>query len=513
MAANAVTPAKQSASIPNAAEPRPAPQYPFLFRWMHWVLVPAVVVLFLTGLSLHAGSRPGWSLLGGKVPAWFWTGRVHLWHAWAAMVFAPAILAVSWVYARQRVVVRPTHLVLLIAGLSTLLSGFLLANPPASEGLYAVSLWIHAIAGLAVVPVWFLWHTATGLTAYRRMLVPAFHPWRSPRVAPLLGFLVLAAVTSWVLIGAWPMRLPFRELVTGRISPREVTDMAALPWIEAQPLEIQLAGGSAFEAGRTRVTLRALHDGEELFVKAEWADDDANYDYWPWEKTRDGWRYMQTSVKDECRCYEDKFSLAFPIQPDGHFERFGCAMSCHLHGDYGWGYKASDRMLDVWHWKAARTDPAGQADDQYWFEADFNNKDIGRFTDPKQGGGYVQNRAEGKDHPLFLPDGPDAVFHGSFPKSRAVKYTDEAGAKIAAGTIVPGVITAPFQGDRGQVACKSQHRDGRWTLYLRRRLDTGCQYDTQFAPGGRYAFGCAAFDHAGKRHAHALPTYYLVLAE
>jgi len=63
------------------------------------------------------------------------------------------------------------------------------------------------------------------------------------------------------------------------------------------------------------------------------------------------------------------------------------------------------------------------------------------------------------------------------------------------------------------VACQSHHRDGRWAVYMRRKLRTGSEFDTQFAPGGRYAFGCTAFDHAGKRHAYALPVFHLVLAE
>lgn len=494
-------------------KPQGRPAYPFLFRWLHWLLVPSVVVLVLTGLSLHAGARPAWSLLGGKVPSWFWTGRVHYWHAWASLVFAPAILAACWVYVRKRVYFRPTHVILLAGGVLAAVSGFFLANPPGSELLYSAMLWVHAITGLVVIPVWFLWHLATGLTRYVRVLVPAFHPWASPKLLPVVGFLVLAAITSCVLLNGWPLAAPWRDLVAARIDPGEVADLTDLPWDHAAALEIQLAGGNAMDAGRTRVTLRALHDGSELFVQAQWADDDEDYRYWPWKKTDGGWEYMQTSAKDECLCYEDKFSLVFPIRPDGDFERFGCAASCHLHEDFGWGYKGTARPIDAWHWKSARTDPAGQVDDKYWAEVDFDNKDIGRHGDPKEGGGYVKNRAEDVDHPLFLPDSPDAVFHGSMPPQHAVEYTEEAAAKIEPGTIIPGVVTSPFVGDRGDIACTSHHEDGQWTVTMRRRLDTGSEHDAPFAPGGRYAFGCAAFDHSGKRHAYALPTFHLRLAK
>jgi len=495
-----------------SSERRTPPGYPFLFRWLHWLLVPSTLVLILTGFTLHAGSRPDWSLLNGKVPSWFWTGRVHYWHAWASLVFAPAILAACYIYLRKRVVFRPTHVILLVGGLLAAVSGFFLANPPGSAVLYSVMLWTHAITGLVVIPVWFLWHLVTGLTRYAGALVPAFHPWAHAQLMPVVGFLVLAAVTSCVLLNGWPLTLPWRDLVASPIDQEQPADLAVLPWDRAKPLVVQLAGGSGMDAGRTRLTLRALHNGSELFVRADWADDDEDYGYWPWKKTQQGWEYMQTNPKDECRCYEDKFSLVFPVLPDGDFERFGCTASCHLHGDYGWGYKGTRRRLDVWHWKAARTDPVGQVDDKYWDLPDFENKDVGRHGDPKQSGGYTKNRADDVDHPLFLPDSPEAVFHGSIPKAHAVEYTDEAASKIEPGTIVPGVVTEPFLGDRGNVACRSEYRDGHWTLYIRRQLDTGSEYDAQFAPGGRYAFGCAAFDHAGKRHAYALPTFHLVIA-
>jgi len=227
-----------------------------------------------------------------------------------------------------------------------------------------------------------------------------------------------------VLDGAGPL-LAHLGIVIDR---EEVVDPASLPWDEARALEIQLANGSAFDAGRTQVELRAMHNGSELFVRAEWADDEEDYGYWPWQKTQDGWRYLQTSSKDECRYCEDRFSLVFPIQQDGDFDRIGFAASCHVHGDFGWGYKGAARWIDVWHWKAARTDSVGQVDDKYWVWVDFDNKDIGRHGGPKAGGGYAKNLSEEKDHPPYLPETLDAVVKGSIPNEKAVEHTPERAA-------------------------------------------------------------------------------------
>ena len=114
------------------------------------------------------------------------------------------------------------------------------------------------------------------------------------------------------------------------------------------------------------------------------------------------------------------------------------------------------------------------------------------------------------------------VNHGIIPKTHAVAYQSEEGATIlsgiAKGAIVPGIVASAAVGDRGDVRCKSEYLDGRWTLYIRRKLDTGhqlhkgIQTDVKFVPGGTHAFACAAFDHASKRHAYGFSTYRLVLA-
>jgi hypothetical protein len=70
-----------AAATSASRENRKSTPYPFLFRRLHWLLTGSAIVLILTGFSLHAGSRPDWSLLDGKVPPWFWTGRAHYWHA------------------------------------------------------------------------------------------------------------------------------------------------------------------------------------------------------------------------------------------------------------------------------------------------------------------------------------------------------------------------------------------------------------------------------------------------
>lgn len=479
---------------------------------MHWLLLGSTIVLILTGLSQYATAPPEWSIFGGTLPAYFWPGRVHLIHAYASLVFVPAVLAATWIYLWQRERYRLTHFLLLIGGLALVVSGLAMSEPPVSPNLYRTARWVHAIFGLGVVPAAFLVHLLEGLTRYRRALIASFNPFSTPRVGPVAAFLVLAALTTSGLLGGLPGHFPWRDLTVGRIAvPRRGLDLAELPWEEAPSLVFGLASGAGFPGGHTEVSLKALHDGQDIYVLAQWRDATEDRQYWPWKKTADGWQLLMTKEKDETVYYEDKFSLVFPVRPDWQFERFGCAASCHVDSGYAYGYKGCPGVIDSWHWKATRTDPVGQVDDKYWSTIDFTLTDVGRYGDPSEGGGYKKNLADDRSHPPFLPAVPGDVRQGMIPAKFAVPYTPKAADRIAPDTLVPGILASKFLGDRGDVTCQSVYEGGQWRVIMRRKLDTGSPYDVKFTPGQVYCFGCAAFNRAAKRHAYNMSTYRLVL--
>ncbi len=488
-------------------------KYSHLFRLLHWVLTVAFVVLLLTGLSLHAIARPERSFFSGVLPDYLWSGRVHLWHFATALVFCPSLLA-TILACRRRVWSRPIHAMTLGGGLVMIATGLLMFSAATSGEIAKVVIWLHSSVGLLLLPFALLWHLFSGFTRRIGLLVPAFHPFARPRLGQLFSFLIMAPVAVWLMAACWPVSNPWRTLVAVPVSPEEVTNssMADLPWDKARPVTANLANGSGLDAGHTEVTLRAMHNGDELFVLAEWDDPTEDRRYTPWQKTSDGWEHLATDAKDECVYYEDKFALAFPTKPDWRFEQAGCALYCHAGGGNPYGCKNSDRIIDVWHWKATRTDPAGQADDKYWSHPKSETALSGRYGDPKDGGGYRKNEAaDDQPHPAFLPVEPSAVCLGAIPEKHAVEYTEEKAAKIQHGTTIPGMITSPFLGDRGDLNCQSVHQNGRWALYFRRKLDTGSEYDVRFEPGGSYAFACAAFDHVSKRHAYSFSVFRLLI--
>jgi hypothetical protein len=484
-------------------------KYPFLFRLLHWVLTASLLVLMLTGLSLHAVAQPGWSLFGGRLPGWFWPGRVNLVHLAAALAFLPSLLAVLVIFLWRPTARRGTHFVLLLGGLAMILSAMVLLNPYGPPVVYTIARLIHGVTA-AVLAVAFIWHLAEGLGRYRGLLVAAFHPWAQPRLRQVAAFLPLPLIGACLILNGWPTHPAWRTLVATRTSS-VAGDADALPWEQAQPVQVQLANGMGFDRGRTQVTLRALHDGDQLCLLAEWADPVENRQYTPWQKTRDGWKHLSTDKADECVFYEDKFSLIFPIQPDWKFERFGCAAQCHVGGKNAYGYKCSEAMVDCWHWKSVRTDPSGRVDDQYWWKPDFAAKTVGRFNDPKTSGGYDPNAAKTEPRPAFLPDDLAAIHQGMIPRDHARPYSPEQAARVPVDTLIPGIVASAFEGDRGDVHCVSRHEAGHWRVVICRKLDTGSQYDTKFVPGQEYCFSCAAFDHTSKRHAYDLNVYRLRL--
>jgi hypothetical protein len=317
-----------------------------------------------------------------------------------------------------------------------------------------------------------------------------------------------AALSAWLIPGWFPAG-------AGELRARRVATppggLEALPWDDAPLLRLALFNGAGFRGGRTDVELRAFHDGREVFLRAAWDDPQADVRMNPWIRTEGGWKRLATVPDDESVYYEDKLSLVFPAEPGPAARMAGCAAYCHVGGGRTYGYKGTPRLVDEWFWKATRTDPYGYADDNRWLGADRSLRQVGRQNDPKTSGGYESNDARDGPHPAFLPAGDGAVLAGGLRKDRAVPYTEERARAIPAGTEIPGVVIGPCSGDRADVRCASRHADGRWTLWLRRALDTGSPNDVRFVPGGRHAFGCAAFDHCSRRHAYAYDTLVLAL--
>ena len=284
-------------------------------------------------------------------------------------------------------------------------------------------------------------------------------------------------------------------------------------WQRAQALAIRASGGA--NAGRHLLRVKALYDARQIYFLFQWNDPTESLERHPWEKQADGsWKQLASPGEDERKFYEDKLAVLWAINAPT-FVREGCMYACHL-GDGGKPFgnmiAGKGELLDMWHWKAVRSNPLGQADDQYLDDTAWSKDkpNAGRKSDPLAGGGYKDNVSQNKTAPAVMPAPASAkpsrnwVLAGeSAPFNDGFKTGDRIG----------GVIISPFAGDRGDLKAKAVWANGQWTLELSRPLVTGSKFDVQFDNlKSAYVFAPAIFDNAEVRHAFTTQTYRLVFA-
>lgn len=236
------------------------------------------------------------------------------------------------------------------------------------------------------------------------------------------------------------------------------------------------------------VDLRAFYAGDELYLRLSWPDatrDDAMME-WSWDGT--AWRNRGG--------LEDGFGIIW--DSEGRFPSFSCAVACHIRdfGVAGASFRANNRMqtvgpgewLDLWNWKAGRTGRLGFADDRHIDREGMHGDTPGEIL--KENSRF---RAGGKDRlPFTKGDSPIYDAEG-LPAGEGF---------LPAGTTAPGYLTERPTGGRADVHAWGRWEKGRWTVVLRRKLDTGDPKDVRFVPGAPkgVAFGLSVMDNTLQEH-------------
>ncbi len=301
-----------------------------------------------------------------------------------------------------------------------------------------------------------------------------------------------------------------KNLVATKVASAPATDGTLdATWTRAPLTTVKVMGGKNLPGGTTDVAMRAVYTTDRLYVLLQYKDATESFRRSPWQKQTDGsWKKLEDPNDkggDNNLYYEDKVAVVWNINTPS-FEQKGCMTACHTGEGKPFGNKytpnAGER-LDMWHAKFVRGAASiAQIDDQYVDHTRFDAvtaPDAGRKGDPKTGGGYVDNVADDKKGPKFALKG-----NKPSPPYWIVDGEKEAfdDSKYKAGDEVPGIVVAPFAGDRGDISGTAVWKDGAWTLVMTRKLVTGSQFDVQFDDMKKaYAFGVAVFDNAQVRHA------------
>jgi hypothetical protein len=142
-------------------------------------------------------------------------------------------------------------------------------------------------------------------------------------------------------------------------------------------------------------------------------------------------------------------------------------------------------FLDLWHWRAHRSNPVGASDDQFVFDARYGDAGRGPFgdnwdaqkqqprfmLDPAKNGRPALNWDDLINRKLGFDDTYYISVENSVPFDAAYAWRD--------GDVIPRRLLQPAEGSHGdiKVAGKARWQDGYWEVVLRRAMDTGSPLD------------------------------------
>ncbi len=324
--------------------------------------------------------------------------------------------------------------------------------------------------------------------------------------------LVVASILTVVALGVFtaPSDAQQRHLVSKKAAAAPAVDGTLdATWSGAPATTVKVVGGKNLPGGSTEVTMRSVYTADSVYFMYQYRDETQSVRRSPWVKQADGsWAKLKDPNDkggDNNLYYEDKFAAIWNISSPA-FEQKGCMTACHTGEGKPFGNKytaSAGERLDMWHVKSVRGGASiGQTDDQYVDSTRYDKEkspNAGRKTDPRTGGGYVDNQTDDKKGPKFALKGNKPA-----PPYWIVVAEKEAfdDSKYKAGDEVPGILVAPFTGDRGDLPTTMVWKDGTWTIVIARKLVTGSEFDVQFDDLKKaYAFGVAVFDNAQVRHA------------
>lgn len=242
----------------------------------------------------------------------------------------------------------------------------------------------------------------------------------------------------------------------------------------------------------TGVTLNAMADGQYLYMSATWNDATENinknklsYDGSTWTKSGD----------------EDRIAFIFDSGLNGT-DGGNCATMCHVPV-----MSTNGGTVDLWHWKAVRSNPMGLVDDNYI-------DSVNRHGDP--GTSATSDNALVFGHPSFMSANDphanvdfllkdDAALNAFDPYGVMTTYTKTTStafdslATFSSGDFVPGYLLRVSSGDRASVMAAGKWSNGVWTVEFKKPYG-GSEYDFVVAPGTFVSFTYEIFDNEGADH-------------
>jgi hypothetical protein len=278
------------------------------------------------------------------------------------------------------------------------------------------------------------------------------------------------------------------NLVVAKKVSRDPVDVTSAEWGSAKEAVLinDGASGGPFEGKKLEVRVKAVYTkGGNMSVLVSWPDADQSM-------AKDAWKFHKGKWAKQ-NGDEDKLAFNWEIKRIKNFATKGCTVVCHSQSknkeDWKYHTETATERGDMWEWKAETTGLQGYAEDGY-VDDDSRKADAGS-------GKAKKNESADKKSPKFMAGARSSV-PGQLVEGEAV-----AGAKGKEGQVVPGWVLSRFSGSMADVKAKSKWANGRWTVMLQRKLETGDkENDVQFDPRREFAFGLAVFNNSSRHNSY-----------
>ena len=236
-----------------------------------------------------------------------------------------------------------------------------------------------------------------------------------------------------------------------------------------------------------------MADGEYFYLAASWADETESI-----YKNRlkfDGNRWSKA---------EDEDHIVFLFDMGQTAEGANCQAFCHFPGMH-----TNGGLVDVWNWKAARTNPMGYSEDTYWDGLGQNPDDgvssiLVNDLDASRIPGFMASSDPGAIRD-FLVENTAAMeafdpfgTQGAHTVDEAVSFDNTA--SFNADATLPGYVLRIPSGDVADVQAAGKYADGVWTVEFKRAY-AGSDQDFKVERGTTVQFMHDIFDNQGSDHA------------
>jgi hypothetical protein len=232
---------------------------------------------------------------------------------------------------------------------------------------------------------------------------------------------------------------------------------------------------------------------------------------------KDQWEFDGTSWSRPAGRNEDRIALMFDISTtDWGTGGTGCAIYCHVGETPGDGGRMrtnnAGETLDMWHWKAARSNPMGFADDKHVIWADAVDTTTGTRKGDDGSSVDSNNRDAAGTLPAFMAEndpGANATFLINIPQGSARAVPFDPSAAHQAGDTIAGHVLQAAHSSRAGLKAQGSYSAGVWTVILSRPQTTNTptqdvQFDLSNA-ANLYGFSAAIFNNAGGNPTTMLP--------